>query len=270
MMQEAPSPFEELLSRLDLNQIPSLQRILASMDPIAWTLVLLLLGAVALGIVFTINTRHTFLKTDEVEATPEVLLARLKQDPMSLSPVSIINRLGAEATLELLRYGDQITATEWRFKWSSVREELLHLLSQQNAFGPIHALARYYESDSEGEPDSLRVRRTVLIHKLGQRRFLDPAPDGSPAQLRLRRHPAEQIGNLGFYGPTIWLDGREADLGADGPLIEMSEVHFRTVNEAGVHLRIQRTPTVGGGFYLHLLKRRKMWIVADETIEWTL
>jgi hypothetical protein len=53
-------------------------------------------------------------------------------------------------------------------------------------------------------------------------------------------------------------------------MIEMSEVHFRTVDEAGVHLRIQRTPTVGGGFYLHLLKRRKMWIVADENIEWTL
>jgi hypothetical protein len=205
-----------------------------------------------------------------VEATPEVLLARLKQDPMSLTPVSIINRLGSEATLELLRYGDQITAKEWRFRWSSVREELLRLLSQQNAFGPIQALACYYESDRENEPDSLRVRRTVLIHKLGQRRYLDPAPDGTPAQLRLQRHPAEQIGNLGFYGPTIWLDGNEAGLTTEGPIIEMSEVRFRTVDEAGVHLRIQRTPTVGGGFYLHLLKRRKMWIVADENIEWSL
>jgi hypothetical protein len=73
------SPFEELLSRWDLNELPSFQRIIDSMDPIAWTLVLLLMGAVVLGVVFTINTRHTFLKSDEVETTPEVLLARLKQ-----------------------------------------------------------------------------------------------------------------------------------------------------------------------------------------------
>jgi hypothetical protein len=265
-----PSPFEELLSRWDLNELPSIQRIIESMDPIAWTLVLLLLGAVVLGVVFTMNTRHTFLKSDEVEATPEVLLARLKQDPMWLTPISIINRLGTEATLELLRYGDQISAKEWRFKWSSVREELLRLLSQQNAFGPINMLARYYESTSPEEPDSLRIRRTVLIHKLGQRRYLDPAPDGTPAQLRLQRHPAEQIGDLGFYGPTVWLDGNNGDLVTDGPIIEMSEINFKTVDEAGVYLRIQRTPTVGGGFHLRMTKRRKTWVVAEETIEWTL
>ena len=99
------SSFEELYSRWNLNELPSFQRIIDSMDPIAWTLVLLLMGAVVLGVVFTINTRHTFLKSDEVETTPEVLLARLKQDPTWLTPISIINRLGTEATLELLRYG---------------------------------------------------------------------------------------------------------------------------------------------------------------------
>lgn len=269
-MPDSSTPLEDFFSRWNLGTLPSLQRIIDSMDPIAWTLVLLLMGAVVLGIVFTLSTRHTFLKTDEVEATADVLLARLKQDPMWLTPASIINRLGSEATLELLRYGDQITAKEWRFKWSSVREELLRLFGHQNAFGPIHALARYYESESTADPDSLRVRRTVLIHKLGQRRYLEPAPDGTPAQLRLHRHPAEQMGDVGFHGPTVWLDGAQDGLVTEGPILEMSEIDFVTVDEANVTLRIQRTPTVGGGFRLKLVKRRKMWIVVDETIEWSL
>jgi hypothetical protein len=269
-MPESPSLLEEITNRWELGELPSLQRIIESMDPIAWTLILLLMGAVALAVVFTFSTRHTLLKSDEVEMTPEVLLARLKQDPTWLTPVSIINRLGAETTLELLRYGDQITAKEWRFKWTSVREELLRLLSQQNAFGPLHALVRYYESDSTDEPDSQRVRRTALIHKLGQRRYLEPAPDGMPAQLRLHRHPAEQIGDLGFHGPTIWLDGTEEQLSTEGPIIEMSEIDFKTVDEADVYLRIQRTPTVGGGFRLKLVKRRRMWVVLEESIEWSL
>ena len=62
-------------------------------------------------------------------------------------------RLGADATLELLEYGDQIRTNEWRYKWSSVREELLGMLSQQNAFGPTYALARYYRSADKQEPD---------------------------------------------------------------------------------------------------------------------
>ncbi len=265
-----PTPFEEIVSRFDLDQLPSVQRLFESMDPIAWTLVLLMAGAVALGIVFTLSTRHTFLRPDEVESTPEVLLARLKQDPTWLTPMSIVNRLGAEATLELHRYGDQITDKEWRFKWNSVREDLLRLLSQQNAFAPIQALSQYYQSESTDEPDSLRIRRTVLIHKLGQRRHLEPAPDGTPAELRLQRHPAEQIGTLNFHGPTIWLDNQKERLDTHGPVIEMSEIDFRTLEEAAVYLRIQRTPTVGGGFRLRLAKRRKMWIVVDEKIDWSL
>ncbi|NJR12854.1 hypothetical protein HC776_03105 [bacterium] len=97
-----------------------------------------------------------------MEATPDILLARLKQDPSRLSPIAIVSRLGAEATLELLEYGDQIRTNEWRYKWSSIREELIRLLSQQNAFGPTHALARYYRSADRQEPDTLRIRRTVI------------------------------------------------------------------------------------------------------------
>lgn len=267
-MPGTPNPIEELLRRWDLTHFPSFQRILNSMDPIAWTLVLLLVGAVALGLFFTLSTRYRFLQPDEVEATPDVLLARLKQDPTYLTPLAIINRLGAEATVELLQYGDQITAKNWRFRWSGVREELLHLLSEQNAFGPTYALARYYQSTDTGEVDTLRIRRTALIHKLGQRRYLEPSPEGEPAQLRLIRHPAEQIGDLGFDGPTFWLDPEQESPPIEGPLIEMDEIDFRTVEEATVFLRIQRTPVVGGGFRLHLKKRRKMWVVVDETIDW--
>jgi hypothetical protein len=130
-------------------------------------LVVLLTGAVAVGVFFTATTRRSFLKVDEVDATPELLLARVKQDPTRLSPIAVVSRLGAEATLELLEYGDQIRTTDWRYKWSSVREELLRLLSQQNAFGPAYALARYYRSTDAQEPDTIRIRRTALIHKLG-------------------------------------------------------------------------------------------------------
>jgi len=240
------------------------------MDPIAWTLVLLLLGAVLMAVYFSLSTRYSFARIDEVETSPETLLFHLKQDPAHLTPQSILNRLGGEATLELLEFGDQQTTASWRFQWSAIREELLRLLGQQDAFGPIHVLARYYQSTDTEEPDALRIRRTVLIHKLGQRRYLEPAPDGTPAQLRLHRHPAEQIGELGFDGPSIWLDEGQEIRDADGPLVDMDVVDFITVEKATVRMRIQRTAVVGGGFVLRLEKRRKYWIVVSESIEWTL
>lgn len=269
-MPDSTTRFEEMLQRLGLDNLPSLAQILDSMDPFAWTLVLLLAGAVLLGIFFTLSTRYQFRAIQEAEATPETLLARLKQDPTHLTPASIINRLGADTTLQLLEYGDQITAPQWRFKWNTVREELLRLLSAQNAFGPIYALAQYYQSDDPQEPDSLRIRRTALIHKLGQRRQLDPGPDGMPAQLRLVRHPAEQIGELGFNGPTIWLEEAGEEMATEGPVIQMDAVDFETVDRADVRLLIQRTPNAGGGFHLRLEKRRKMWIVVHEEIDWTM
>jgi len=265
-----PSLLERILQTLGLGNFPSLQRIADSMDPIAWTLVLLLVGAVLMAVYFSLSTRYAFTRLESTEATPEILLFRLKQDPTHLTPQSILNRLGGEATLELLEFGDKMTTTSWRFQWSAIREELLRLLSRQNAFGPIHVLARYYQSTDTTEQDSLRIRRTVLIHKLGQRRYLEPAADGSPAQLRLHRHPAEQIGELGFDGPTIWLDEGQEIREADGPLVEMDVVEFATVEDATVRLRIQRTATAGGGFVLRLEKRRKHWIVINESIEWTL
>ena len=267
-MSESANRFEELLRRLGLDALPPYQQILESMDPLSWTLVLLLTGAVILGVFFTVNTRYRFHAFQEAEATPEILLARLKQDPTYLTPASIISRLGSETTLRLLEYGDQITAAQWRSMWSRVREELIGLLSAQHAFGPIFALAHYYQSSDTGEPDSMRIRRTALIHKLGQRRQLEPGADGMLAQLRLVRHPAEQLGELGFDGPTIWLENVEDSMVVEGPIIQMDSVRFETVERASVSLLIQRTPTVGGNFTMMMEKRNDMWVVVDERINW--
>lgn len=256
------------LDAFQLDHFPSLERIVASMDPIAWTLVGLLVGAVVVGVFFSLSTRRAFLSPDDTETTPDVLLARLKQDPTRLAPVSILSRLGAEATLDLLEYGDQIQTKEWRYQWGRVREELLRLLAEQNAFGPTYALARYYRSDDTQEPDTLRIRRTALMHKLGQRCYLEPSADGVAAQLRIRRHNAEVEGELGFEGEVIWLLADEPAPPVIGPLVEMDPIEFRTLNDATMNLHIRRTPMVGGGFRLILKKRRKMWVIVDEEVEW--
>ena len=51
-MSENANGFEELLRRLGLDSLPTYQQILESMDPLSWTLVLLLTGAVILGVFF--------------------------------------------------------------------------------------------------------------------------------------------------------------------------------------------------------------------------
>ena len=121
-MSDSENRFEELLRRLGLNDLPTYQQILESMDPLLWALVLLLTGAVILGVFFALNSRYRFRDFQEAEAAPEILLARLKQDPTYLTPASIINRLGADTTLQLLEYGDQITVMPWRSRWNRVRE----------------------------------------------------------------------------------------------------------------------------------------------------
>jgi len=248
--------------------LPPPERLLDAMDPVAWTLVGLFGAAIVVGLVFGLSNRRAFQRMDEPEATPDVTLARLKQDPERLPPVAIVSRLGAETTLELLEYGDQITNREWRYRWGRVREELLSLLSAQNAFGPTHALARYYRSAETQEPDTLRIRRTALIHKLGQPRRLEPERDGAPAELRIRCHPAEVHGDLGFDGPVLWLLPDEPAPAPSSPIIEMEPIEFRTLQEAELRLHIRRSPMVGGGFLLRLAKRRGNWVVIDEEIDW--
>ena len=72
----------------------------------------------------------------------------------------------------------------------------------------------------------------------------------------------------GFEGETHWLMPDEPAPAADGPLIEMDPIEFYTLQEAQLHMHIRRTPTVGGGFRLALQKRRKMWVVVEEEVEW--
>ena len=247
---------------------PSLAQIAASMDPIAWILVGLLGAAVVVGVVFNLTTRYSFLRTDEEETTPEILLDRLKANPTYLPAANVVNRLGAEATLELLVYGDRVTAKRWRYNWSGPREELLALLSQQNAFAPIYALARYYASDNLDEPATVRIRRTALIHKLGQRRHLEPGANGTPARLRIVADEREEHGDLGFDGPTYWVLEGEALPPVDGPVVEMETIDFPTLDDAKIRIRIRRTPTLGGGFLLTMKRRAKMWVVVNEEIEW--
>ena len=267
-MPDVSELLKDLLERLDLNQFPSFGRILDSMDLVAWTLVTLLVVAFGLGLILALSTRRTFITPDEPESTPTMLLDQLKRDPTYLPPVAILSRLGAEATVDLFEFGDQVESKEWRYKWNGVREELLRLLGEQNAFGPTYALARYYRSDDPQEPDTIRIRRTALVHKLGLERRLEPNPDGHPSQLRIRCHAAEVHGDLGFAGDTFWLMPDEPAPPADGPMIEMEPVEFHTLQEAEVHMHIRRTPNVGGGFRLELHKRRKMWVVVDEDVEW--
>ena len=267
-MPDVSEALQDLLDRLDLNRFPSVSRIVESMDIVAWTLIALLAVALTLGLVLALSTRRTFITPDEPESTPAMLLEQLKRDPTYLAPVAILSRLGAEATVELFEYGDQVESKEWRYKWNGVREELLRIMGQQNAFGPTYALARYYRSNDPQEPDTIRIRRTVLVHKLGLERRLEPNPDGHPSQLRIRCHAAEVRGDLGFAGETHWLMPDEPAPAADGPLIEMDPIEFHTLQEAQLHMHIRRTPTVGGGFRLALHKRRKMWVVVEEEVEW--
>jgi len=251
-----------------LESFPLWERLIDSMDPIAWTLLGLFIGAILLAFYFSLTAQRFFIRPDDVESTPQMLLKSLQENPTKLAPISIISRLGADATLELLEYGDRRQTKDWRYLWSSVREELLHLLGQQNAFGPTYALARYYRSIDAQEPDTLRIRRTALIHKLGLRRFLAPDPHGNPAQLRIRCHPSELKGELGFEGDVAWLMLDEPVSQASGPVIEMEPIIFRTLQDAELQLHIRRSPMIGGGFRLGMQKRHNMWVVTNEEIEW--
>lgn len=267
-MSELREAIQRLLEEWDLSRFPPVERIVASMDLVAWILVVLLAAAIVIGIYFAISNRPRYLRVEDVEAGPESVLEQLKHDPTLLPPSAIVRRLGAEATLALLEHGDQIGEREWRYRWGAIRNDLIYLLGQQNAFGPTYALARYYRSADKEEPDTLRIRRTALIHKLGLQRHFDANGDGVSPELRIRRHPAEVVGDLGFDGPATWLMPDEPAPPPQGPVIEMDVINFRTLEEAELNMNIRRSPIAGGGFRLHLRKRRNMWVVVDEEVEW--
>jgi hypothetical protein len=199
-MPDFSTAFQDFVEQL---RLPIPEGVLESMDFVAWVLVALVAVAIAVGVSFSLTMRRSFLKPDALESSPDLLLARVKQDPTRMPPVAIISRLGAEATLELLEYGDQISTNEWRYRWSSVREELLRLLSGQNAFGPTHALARYYRAADRQEPETLRIRRTALIHKLGLQRYLEPDLDANPRDAAHPRPPRGGGGRPGLRGRNL-------------------------------------------------------------------
>lgn len=267
-MEQVRSVFRSIVEALDLSNIPSLGTIGEAMDPVAWLLIVLLSSAFIVGIYFAASTRRVYVDIYDAETAPDLLLEQLKRDPTVLPPPDIVRKLGSEATLELLDFGDRADDLEWRFRWGTIRAELLDILSQQNAFGPIYALARYYRSEDKGEPDTIRIRRTALVHKLGVTRFLQPNDDGIPSELRIRHHPSEVIGDLGFQGPAIWLMPDEPAPAAQGPLLEMDPINFLTLEDVELNLHIRQTPMSGGGFKMTMKKRRDMWIIMNEQIEW--
>ncbi|NJR12855.1 hypothetical protein HC776_03110 [bacterium] len=79
-----------------------------------------------------------------------------------------------------------------------------------------------------------------MVHKLGSLRHLDPNSDGRPAQLRIRCHPAEVEGDLGFDGKVLWLMPDEPVPTPTGPIIEMEPIEFRTLQDAEVKEVLKR------------------------------
>lgn len=267
-MEQIRAALRTLIEYSELSRFPSIGSIVNSMDGVAWLLTILMAAAAMVGTYFVLTTRRTFVDIYNVETTPELLLEELKRNPSILPPSEILRKLGAEATLELLEFGDRADDPNWRFRWGSIRDDLIQQLSRQNAFGPIYALARYYRSEDKGEPDTIRIRRTALIHKLGITRFLQPNEQGIPGELRIRHHPSEVIGDLGFQGTAVWLMPDEPAPAPNGPLLEMDPIEFHTLERVDIHVHIRQTPMIGGGFKIGMEKRREMWVVVDEEIEW--
>ncbi len=74
IMPDVAGAVQRFLEQLQTEQTPSLQRIIQSMDAVAWLLVVMMAGALVVGVVLTMSTRRSFLKPDEVESSPTVLL----------------------------------------------------------------------------------------------------------------------------------------------------------------------------------------------------
>ncbi len=247
---------------------PSMATLQAAMDPVAWILVLIALGSVLLGSVFSLRWRRTGGVSADAESHPTTLLERAKQNPACLTPVAMLQRMGAERTRELLEYGDAVEDAHWRSQWMPVREELLRLMSAQHAFASLHALTTYYCCTDRDEPTSVRIRRTALIHKLGQRRTLPRGPDQALAQLLVFTDGQEPIGELGFAGRIHWLKPEHKPQIGDGPMVELDPISFHSLQKATMKMRIYRSLLTGAGFRLHFSRFGEDWIVTREELEW--
>lgn len=136
------------------------------------------------------------------------------------------------------------------------------------SFAPVQALVNYYRCADRSEAASLRIRRTALIHKLGQRRWLPPGDNQAPAQLLVFTDGDEQPGELGFAGRIHWLRPEHRPRLADGPMVELDPISFTSLNQATLKIRIYRSLLTGAGFRLHFTRVGDDWIISREEREW--
>ncbi len=259
---------DQLLEPGEWNEFPSWVALQAAMDPVAWTMVLIVLGSVCLGGLYSLLQRRTGGMLTDADSRPEALLERVKRDPASLAPAAMLQRIGAEGIRELLEFGDAVDEPRWRSQWVPVREELLRLMSAQHAFAAFHALTTYYRCTDRTEPATVRIRRTALIHKLGQRRSLPSGPDQARAQLLVFTDGQEPVGELGFAGRIHWLKPEHRPQVTDGPMVELDPISFHSLQKATMKVRIYRSLLTGAGFRLHFSRFGEDWIITKEELEW--
>ena len=257
-----------LLDREEWDSSLSLEALEAAMDPLAWLMVGFVMGTIGLALLFRLRPPAASREAMGAEAMPGSLLERLRQNPAYLTPAAILQRLGSELVLELLEHWDQVEDDQMSSRWPPVREELLRLLSAQHAFGPIRALMAYYRCTDQSEPASLRIRRTALIHKLGQRRTLPSLENQPPAQLMVFTDGQEPVGELGFQGRIHWLRPEHRPQMSDGPMVELDPISFHSLEAATIKVRIYRSLLVGSGFRLHFTRIGQDWIITKEELEW--
>ena len=267
-MEELRDQLEQLRDWEAWSDPPSWAVWVTAMDPIAWTMLAVTAMILVLGVFTQILRRSGGEYGGDAESMPDTLLERLQQNPTYLAPTSILQQIGAERVLELLTYGDSIVDLAWVNKWTPVREELLRQMSAQHAFAPIKALVSYFHCTDTSEPASIRIRRTALIYKLGQRRFLSPGEDQTPAQLLVFTDGAEPAGELGFPGRIHWLRPEHRPRLQDGPMVELEPINFYGLHKASLQIRIYRSLLTGAGFRLSFTRVGQDWIVTREDLEW--
>lgn len=259
---------EQLRNLGEEGALPSMASLLEAMDPVAWIMLAAGLAAALLGLGLNWHMRRTPGPAGDTESMPSSLLERLKANPAYLSPTAMLQRMGADRVLALLEYGDQVEDPRWSSQWTPIREELLRLMSAQHAFAPVQAMVAYYRCSDRSEPASLRIRRTALIYKLGQRCFLAPGPDQAPAQLLVFTDGDEPSGELGFQGRIHWLKPEHRPQVTDGPMVELDPISFYSLEKATLKIRIYRSLLVGAGFRLFFTRIGDDWIVTREELEW--
>ena len=267
-MEELQQQIEQLLDWEKWGGPPSWSAWVTAMDPVAWIMFSVVALVLILGVGMQILRHRSSGIVGGAESMPNTLLERLKQNPSSLAPSSILQQIGAERVLELLIYGDSIPDLAWAFRWVPVREELLRQMGSQQAFATVQALISYFHCTDSSEPASIRIRRTALIYKLGQRRSLPQGEDQTPAQLLVFTDGEEPVGELGFPGRIHWLRPEHRPQFQDGPMVELDPINFYGLDKASLQVRIYRSLLSGAGFRLSFARVGQSWIVTKEELEW--